>query len=96
MEQGPRTLAPHPASQIALMTLPRPAHTTTSPRADHHTIELNRLYPRSLASSSNPGDQHLFADASLPFHDPAAAALLTRRAIEFLGSLQTSNGRRVV
>lgn len=43
-----------------------------------------------------PGDQHLFADASLPSHDPEAAALLTRRAIEFLGSLQTSNGRRVV
>ncbi|WP_060887484.1 dienelactone hydrolase family protein [Streptomyces caniscabiei] len=33
-----------------------------------------------------PGDQHLFADSSLPSHDPDAAQLLTRRAIEFLGS----------
>lgn len=44
------------------------------------------------------GDQHLFADNSLPSHDPDAAALLTRRAIEFLGSRQalSSIGRRVV
>ncbi|WEH12572.1 dienelactone hydrolase family protein [Streptomyces sp. VNUA24] len=33
-----------------------------------------------------PGDQHLFADDSLPSYDPDAAKLLTRRAIEFLGS----------
>ncbi|MFE7275992.1 dienelactone hydrolase family protein [Streptomyces sp. NPDC057623] len=33
-----------------------------------------------------PGDQHLFADSSLPSHDPDAAKLLTQRAIEFLGS----------
>ncbi|MER7079140.1 Dienelactone hydrolase family protein [Saccharopolyspora kobensis] len=33
-----------------------------------------------------PGDQHLFADSSLPSHDPDAAELLTRRAIEFLRS----------
>ncbi|MEU5196944.1 dienelactone hydrolase family protein [Streptomyces scabiei] len=33
-----------------------------------------------------PGDQHLFADNSLPSYDPDAAKLLTRRAIEFLGS----------
>lgn len=33
-----------------------------------------------------PGDQHLFADSSLPSYDPDAAELLTRRAIEFLGS----------
>ncbi|MFC9235152.1 dienelactone hydrolase family protein [Streptomyces decoyicus] len=33
-----------------------------------------------------PGDQHLFADNSLPSHDPDAARLLTQRAIEFLGS----------
>ena len=31
-----------------------------------------------------PGDQHLFADASLPSYDPDAAALLTRRALDFL------------
>jgi dienelactone hydrolase len=33
-----------------------------------------------------PGDQHLFADGSLPSYDPDAAKLLTRRAIEFLGA----------
>jgi hypothetical protein len=31
-----------------------------------------------------PGDEHLFADSSLPAYDPAAAALLTRRALAFL------------
>ena len=31
-----------------------------------------------------PGDQHYFADSSLPSYDPAAAALLTRRVLDFL------------
>jgi dienelactone hydrolase len=31
-----------------------------------------------------PGDQHLFADPSLPSYDPDAAALLTQRVMEFL------------
>ena len=31
-----------------------------------------------------PGDQHLFADSSLPSYDPAAADELTRRVREFL------------
>ena len=31
-----------------------------------------------------PGDRHLFADNSLPSYDPAAAALLTSRVIDFL------------
>ena len=31
-----------------------------------------------------PGDQHLFADASLPSYDAGAAALLSRRVLEFL------------
>jgi dienelactone hydrolase len=31
-----------------------------------------------------PGDQHYFADSSLPSYDPAAAALLTRRVLAFL------------
>lgn len=31
-----------------------------------------------------PGDQHYFADNSLPSYDPPAAALLTRRVLEFL------------
>jgi dienelactone hydrolase len=31
-----------------------------------------------------PGDQHYFADSSLPSYDPAATALLTGRVLEFL------------
>lgn len=31
-----------------------------------------------------PGDEHLFADFSLPAYDPAAAALLTERVLSFL------------
>ncbi|MFE8956330.1 dienelactone hydrolase family protein [Streptomyces althioticus] len=34
-----------------------------------------------------PGDRHLFADSSLPSYDPDGAKLLTRRAVEFLSSL---------
>jgi dienelactone hydrolase len=32
-----------------------------------------------------PGDQHYFADSSLPSYDAAATALLTQRVLEFLG-----------
>ena len=31
-----------------------------------------------------PGDEHLFADSSLPAYDPIAAALLTERVLAFL------------
>ena len=31
-----------------------------------------------------PGDQHYFADSSLPSYDPEATALLTRRVLDFL------------
>jgi len=34
-----------------------------------------------------PGDRHLFTDSSLPSYDADAAALLTKRAIDFLDSL---------
>ena len=37
-----------------------------------------------------PGDQHLFADASLPSYDASAAALLTRRILDFLGAMPSS------
>ena len=47
---------------------------------------------RALVDSSDeaelflyPGTEHLFADSSLPAYDPAAAALLTERALAFLG-----------
>lgn len=33
-----------------------------------------------------PGDQHLFADSSLPSYDAEAAALLTRRVLDFLAA----------
>jgi dienelactone hydrolase len=32
-----------------------------------------------------PGDQHYFADSSLPSYDAAATALLTQRVLAFLG-----------
>lgn len=34
-----------------------------------------------------PGDQHYFADSSLPSHDEAASKLLTQRVLEFLARL---------
>ena len=34
-----------------------------------------------------PGDQHYFADSSLPSYDPEATALLTRRVLDFLGRI---------
>ena len=34
-----------------------------------------------------PGDQHLFADRSLPSYDADAAALLTRRVLDFLAAI---------
>lgn len=34
-----------------------------------------------------PGDRHLFTDASLADHDPAAAELVTRRVLAFLDGL---------
>jgi dienelactone hydrolase len=33
-----------------------------------------------------PGDQHYFADSSLPSYDPGAAALLTQRVLDFLAT----------
>lgn len=46
---------------------------------------------RALVDSSQqaelflyPGQEHLFADSSLPSYDPSAAALLTRRVLDFL------------
>ncbi|HXW46937.1 MAG TPA: dienelactone hydrolase family protein [Streptosporangiaceae bacterium] len=34
-----------------------------------------------------PGDQHYFADSTLPSYDPEAAALLMQRVLSFLGAL---------
>jgi dienelactone hydrolase len=35
-----------------------------------------------------PGKEHLFADSSLPSYDEAAAALLTRRTLDFLDRIR--------
>jgi dienelactone hydrolase len=34
-----------------------------------------------------PGDQHYFADSSLPSYDATATALLTQRVLDFLGAV---------
>ena len=50
-------------------------------------IDAARAIVRSTANAElflYPGDQHLFADASLPAYDEKAAALLTERVIAFL------------
>src|SRR5215211_9297869 len=36
-----------------------------------------------------PGDEHLFADSSLPAYDAAATAMLTERVLRFLGAVET-------
>jgi dienelactone hydrolase len=33
-----------------------------------------------------PGDQHYFADSSLPSYDADAASLLTKRVLDFLAT----------
>ncbi|MGE3833050.1 MAG: dienelactone hydrolase family protein [Parvibaculaceae bacterium] len=40
-----------------------------------------------------PGDQHYFADSSLPSYDAGATALLTRRVLEFLDRLSRQQAR---
>jgi dienelactone hydrolase len=35
-----------------------------------------------------PGNEHLFADSSLPSYDQAAASLLTRRVLDFLAGIR--------
>jgi dienelactone hydrolase len=54
---------------------------------------------RALIESSDeaelflyPGTEHLFADASLPAYDPAAAALLTDRVLAFLATIDAREG----
>ena len=39
-----------------------------------------------------PGEQHLFADRSLPAYDPEAAGLLTERVLAFLAAVDESGG----
>ncbi len=46
-----------------------------------HTVERAELF-------LYPGDQHLFADNSLPGYDEKAAALLTERVLGFLENIE--------
>lgn len=48
--------------------------------------ELVRMAP-SAELFLYPGDRHLFTDPSLPAYDEAAATLLTRRVLAFLGGI---------
>jgi len=66
------------------------------PRQGHRSVLRRR--PRGRAGPgrldrpgravSLPGEDHLFADSSLPAYDPAAAALLTERVLAFLAIVQ--------
>ncbi|WAS92556.1 dienelactone hydrolase family protein [Nannocystis punicea] len=52
-------------------------------------LEAARALVGSVASAElflYPGDRHLFADAGLPSYDEPAAALLTRRVLDFLAA----------
>ena len=53
-------------------------------------IEAARALTESTSTAElflYPGDQHYFADPTLPSFDADAAALLTRRVLDFLGDL---------
>jgi dienelactone hydrolase len=55
--------------------------------ADEGDLDAARALVGSAARAElfiYPGKEHLFADASLPSYDPAAAALLTSRVLAFL------------
>jgi dienelactone hydrolase len=71
--------------------------------AQIHAMDADRFFveegdleaARALAADADdvelflyPGDQHLFADTSLPGHDEAAAELLLRRVLGFLAVLR--------
>lgn len=47
-------------------------------------IALAADQPQSVEVFEYPGDEHLFADSSLPSYDAAAAGLLTERVLDFL------------
>jgi dienelactone hydrolase len=68
-----------------------------------HAMEADGLFvaegdldaARDLASTAEeaelflyPGDQHLFADSSLPAYDESAATLLRQRVLGFLGDIE--------
>jgi dienelactone hydrolase len=63
-------------------------------KEDDPFFEEDLAAARALVDSTDraelflyPGEEHLFADSSLPAYDAAAAALLTERVLAFLGDL---------
>ena len=58
--------------------------------ADEGDIDAARELVETVGPSAElfvyPGDQHLFADRSLPSYDADAAALLTERSLQFLST----------
>ena len=69
-----------PATQLLTLDPPLRRRRRGRPNQDRSAI---RWRERSVLA--DPGDQHLFADSSLPSYDPDAAALLTQRVLDFLG-----------
>jgi dienelactone hydrolase len=58
--------------------------------ADEGDVEAARAIVASAPRAElflYPGDQHYFADSSLPSYDPDAAALLLRRVLAFLSAV---------
>ena len=56
---------------------------------DDGDIDADRALAESVANAElflYPGDQHLFADNSLPAYDPDAADLMRRRVLDFLAT----------
>ena len=56
---------------------------------DEGDIDTARAIVESGAPAElflSPGDQHYFADSSLPSYDADAAALLTERVLDFLAA----------
>ena len=58
--------------------------------ADEGDIDAAREIVETVGPSAElfvyPGDQHLFADSSLPSYDADATALMTRRVLDFLAA----------
>jgi dienelactone hydrolase len=52
---------------------------------DEGDVEAARESTEHAELHLYPGDQHYFADSSLPSYDESAATLLTQRVLAFLG-----------
>ena len=76
------------------MTLgPRACPCRFTAKEDHEFFGEDLEAARALLESTDeaelflyPGEEHLFADSSLPSYDPAAAALSKERVLAFLAT----------